>query len=277
MGKWYEANANWPKGNSKGVRQTWKDWSGNAWPKSGWTPWQAANWPNAAKAKAKAKKKDDEDSDISTSKYLSCVLRHNAGKLGLEVREDGYISVAKILELEYFTAKGTTQQDICALVEKNEKKRFGIKEMNEELYIRAHQGHSINLVQDTELLEEIPDTENLTVLCHGTFAAKWERIKEEGLRTMGRNHIHLVSKDLVEEENRTSVISGTRGDFDTIVFIETDLAREEGVIFFRSENDVVLTRGLEHEEDGGYLPARLFQKVMQWDWQENCWTHAVFE
>lgn len=26
----------------------------------------------------KAKKKDDEDSDISTSKYLSCVLRHNA-------------------------------------------------------------------------------------------------------------------------------------------------------------------------------------------------------
>ena len=26
-------------------------------------------------------------------------------------------------------------------------------------------------------------------------------------------------------------------------------------------------QGLEHEEDGGYLPARLFQKVMQWDWQ----------
>ena len=26
----------------------------------------------------KAKKKDDEDSDVSTSKYLSCVLRHNA-------------------------------------------------------------------------------------------------------------------------------------------------------------------------------------------------------
>jgi len=285
MGKWHDGNAkpDWQKRNE--VRQTWKQaqaWppapavpapaAGSAWPKTGWQPWPwPAPWPNA---KAKAKKKEDEDPTVAISKYLSGVLRHNAVELGLEVREDGYVSVAKILELEYFKTKGLTEQNIRDLVEMNEKKRFGLKDLNDELHIRAHQGHSINHVQDTELLEEIPETEELQTLCHGTFSTKWDMIKEEGLRTMGRNHIHLVSKDLSAEENRTSVISGTRGDFDTIVFVATALARAEGITFFRSENDVVLTRGLERAEGGGYLPTWLFEKVMMWDRQENRWNCA---
>ena len=69
--------------------------------------------------------------------------------------------------------------------------------------------------------------QELKTLCHGTFSRKWKRtgmtkhehyqilvlrlglpsrISQEGLRTMRRNHIHLVSNDLSTEDSRQKYI-----------------------------------------------------------------------
>ncbi|CAJ1364938.1 unnamed protein product [Effrenium voratum] len=217
MGKQWQQ----PGPRNKAVRQPGKDWQGaRAW--QGGHAWNAnwTEWPRGGASSAKAWKKEADDPDVAISKYLSAVLRHNAVELKLDMRKDGYVKAKEVLELPFLQEKGVDEQELTRLVESNAKKRFGLSHIDGELYIRAHQGHSLQQVQDVDLLEEITTFEEEDVLCHGTFWEPWQRIQEDAcLRTMGRNHIHLVSKDLTREEFRNTVISGARGEFDVIVFI----------------------------------------------------------
>ncbi|CAE8697983.1 unnamed protein product, partial [Polarella glacialis] len=159
--------------------------------------------------------------DESVSKFLSLVLRHNAVKLGLTVRPDGYVLLSEVLGLSWFEGRGVGEEEIKGLVDRNAKKRFGlcIPEGEEELHIRAHQGHTICNVEDASLLREVTDATELPVLCHGTFSHLWPKIQTEGLRAMKRNHIHCVAVDLADPVNQGRVLSGTRGESDVIVYI----------------------------------------------------------
>ena len=62
------------------------------------------------------------------------------------------------------------------LVEKNEKKRFGLKtdEITGKEMIRAHQGHSI---QDLDIeMREITDPKEFPTVLHGTYRKHWSSI-----------------------------------------------------------------------------------------------------
>mmetsp|Transcript_1235 Transcript_1235/g.4344 ORF Transcript_1235/g.4344 Transcript_1235/m.4344 type:complete len:171 (+) Transcript_1235:440-952(+) len=116
------------------------------------------------------------------------------------------------------------------------------------------------------LLATVNSAEELGVLCHGTFQEVWPTIQLEGLKTMGRNHIHCVAVDLTAEEHRGRVMNGSRGECDVVVFINAAGAMAEGITFNWSENGVVLTRGF-----GNVLPPGLFASVARWDWDNNVW------
>lgn len=246
-----------PRGQS--VRQPW---SQKTWPNKPWS--QNHSWPQQAQA----------PSDEALSKYLSKVLRHEAQQLGLQVRPDGFVALKEVMDLPFFQSKGVTAEDIQRLVDSNEKKRFGIAvpDGETERHIRAHQGHTIKEIQDAELLHEVDTCEELSMLCHGTYLLNLEAIREEGLRTMERNHIHCVTKDLALDENYGCVLSGTRGEVEAIIYIDAKKAMAEGINFHRSDNNVVLTRG-----HGGVLPPRLFSAIKKWNYEHEQWDHQSFD
>mmetsp|Transcript_72741 Transcript_72741/g.120418 ORF Transcript_72741/g.120418 Transcript_72741/m.120418 type:complete len:90 (-) Transcript_72741:15-284(-) len=88
---------------------------------------------------------------------------------------------------------------------------------------------------------------------------------------MDRNHIHCVNVDLTQEENQQVVISGTRGEYDVVVFIDAAKAMAEGILFYWSENNVVLTSGRKK-----VLPPHLFSRVAWIDWEQDpaVWVEA---
>ncbi|XP_068222090.1 uncharacterized protein [Palaemon carinicauda] len=84
-----------------------------------------------------------------------------------------------------------TVEKVREIVANCPKQRFKLEEREAELYIRANQGHSLQ-VEDLEL-EEITSDDGTPVI-HGTYRKYWESIRKEGLRRMTRNHMHFTSK-----------------------------------------------------------------------------------
>lgn len=88
---------------------------------------------------------------------------------------------------------------------------------------------------------------------HGTFLKNWDDIKKKGLSRMKRNHIHFAT-GLPKDK---SVISGIRKSAEVFIYINLRLAIREGLQFFRSANNVILSSG---DENGIILP-KYFLKV----------------
>ena len=70
---------------------------------------------------------------------------------------------------------------------------------------------------------------------------------------MTRNHIHFAPGMPKEE----GVISGMRGSCDVYIFIDLEKAIKDGIKFFISSNNVILTEGVE-----GTLHPKYFKKVI---------------
>merc|ERR1719352_1690678 len=102
-------------------------------------------------------------------------------------------------------------------------------------------------VQDEELLE--PITINCAgkypLVVHGTYCALFDQIfaTGQGLKTMGRNHIHFAMH-LPGPSESQRVISGLRADADIAIVIDMEQALGDGIKFYRSKNNVLLTPGL---------------------------------
>jgi RNA:NAD 2'-phosphotransferase (TPT1/KptA family) len=149
------------------------------------------------------------------------------------------------------------------------------------------QGHSLKTIDATSLLSPITlENQNIPETCvHGTFFASWPTIlKSGGLKAMTRNQVHFASgpavsdilpntsKDaetaidavgmdgLIEARDReinlkaamqkSEVVSGMRGDAQVLIYVDVKRSIEEGKMeWWRSENGVILTAGIEmHEE-----------------------------
>lgn len=86
---------------------------------------------------------------------------------------------------------------------------------------------------------------------HGTYMKAWASIRKSGLSAMKRNHIHLAAGEYGH------VTSGVRPNCELYIYIDVPAAMAEGVVFERSANGVILTKGVN-----GVLPARLFAKAV---------------
>ena len=180
--------------------------------------------------------------NVKLSKLLSYTLRHGATKEGLNITPAGYVKVSDILNHD--KVKGFKKEDIEQVVKENDKQRFSFGDENGELTIRANQGHSLE-VPELELLELEPG--ELPVAIHGTYEKCIEGIKRTGLSKMRRQHIHMA----VDEPGESGVISGMRKSCDYIITVNISRAQRDGLVFYRSSNNVILCEG---NEEGCILP-----------------------
>lgn len=123
--------------------------------------------------------------------------------------------------------------------------------------IRANQGHSVAKVDPNLLLQRLDADvlESLPTIVRGTYKEAWDTISTEGLKRMMRNHIHFAS-GLPKEDG---VISGMRKSCDVYVYIDAKKCAKDRVTFYRSENGVLLTAGLDDE---GTLTVEYFSHAM---------------
>lgn len=161
---------------------------------------------------------------IRTSKFLSLVLRHQPGKIGLNLNSNGWAEVDELLEKLPFELDFQTLKEI---VDTSDKQRYAFSPDFKK--IRANQGHSVRV--DLNLTPVEPPE----VLFHGTATRNLESIKATGLNKGNRHHVHL---SLNEE---TAVRVGGRHGKAVVLRVLASKMHQAGHSFFCSENGVWLT------------------------------------
>jgi 2'-phosphotransferase len=141
--------------------------------------------------------------------------------------------MADVLVMPSIARQRATVESILQVVEESDKQRYAVTKIDGELYIRANQGHSIEVsvkpahcfflllfgfccfglaiflthqkikVKDLDL-KRITNPAEYPVVVHGTYMKNWESIQRTGLNRMGRKHIHFAKGEYGSE----NVISG---------------------------------------------------------------------
>ena len=195
-----------------------------------------------------------------TSRALSKILRHSADKRKIPRDSLGGVLISIILSLPEFINRNVTKEDIMEIERTSDKKRFIIyNDQDDDIRIRAAQGHSIKISQEEALipinldnLQKLPI--NIDFIVHGTYYKSWEQIKQRGLNKMRRLHIHFA-KGLPEDGE---VISGMRTTCELVIYLDIIAALTAGIKFYLSENGVILCPG----DEEGYLDKRFFSRVI---------------
>lgn len=173
---------------------------------------------------------------IKISKFLSLVLRHEPGKIGIELDSAGWVSVDTLLNACAEHGYPITRKELDFVVASNDKKRFAFSEDGQR--IRASQGHSVEVE-----LEYQPATPP-EVLYHGTASRFVQSIQSQGLLKGQRHHVHLSA------DTQTATTVGQRHGKSVVLKIRTGDMHREGHAFYLSANGVWLT---EH------VPSRFFE------------------
>ena len=163
----------------------------------------------------------------SVSKFLSLVLRHQPETIGVELDENGWVSVQTLLDALKQSGKQVDLTLLQRVVHENTKQRFTFSD--DSLKIRANQGHSIDIDLQLQPVEP-PD-----VLFHGTVEKFLGSIREKGLIPGSRQHVHLSS----DIETATAV--GTRRGKPVLLIVQSKQMHQAGNNFFLSKNGVWLT------------------------------------
>lgn len=172
----------------------------------------------------------------SISKFMSLILRHNPGCVGITLDDQGWVEVSTLIKAINKSGKNVDEEIIKEVVATNDKQRFTFSD--DGLRIRANQGHSVNV--DLKLEPQTPPE----FLYHGTATKNLDSINKDGLDKRARQHVHL-SADKV-----TATKVGQRHGKVVILTVRSgDMARE-GHEFFLSKNGVWLTDSVPVEYIG---------------------------
>jgi len=169
----------------------------------------------------------DKKKEVSLSKFLSLLLRHNPGAIGLELDYNGWANVDELISKSTTKGKHLGLDELKYIVKNCEKQRYTFNE--DYTKIRANQGHSINI--DLELKPQKPPE----ILFHGTADRNIKSILKNGIQKRNRQHVHLS----VDIETATKV--GIRHGKEVILKINSGKMHTEGFPFYLSKNNVWLT------------------------------------
>lgn len=161
---------------------------------------------------------------IKSSKYLSLVLRHQPHAIGLQLDDAGWASLDELIAK---SGGRLNRELVLDVVAQNDKKRFALSE--DGLFIRANQGHSINVDLGLEAVVP-PDT-----LFHGTAERFVEAIRAEGLKAQSRQHVHL------SPDRETAIKVGRRHGKPIVLNVAAGDMHAAGHKFYLSQNGVWLT------------------------------------
>lgn len=169
----------------------------------------------------------NEKDTTRISKFLSLVLRHEPGKIGITLDEEGWVRVDELIAALNRRGMRIDFETLEHVVDTNDKKRFAFSDDGE--LIRASQGHSVAVSLG------YPPATPPDLLYHGTVARFLPAIRESGIRKGQRHHVHLsVSLDVA-----TTV--GKRRGQPVILSVRARDMHDAGHIFHVSANGVWLT------------------------------------
>lgn len=166
------------------------------------------------------------DDVVAASKFLSLVLRHRPGLIGLALDATGWADIDELVRLAQ-PRIALTRDLVDHAVAGNDKQRFAISDDGRR--IRARQGHSI----DVDLA--LPPTPPPARLYHGTATRFVDAIRRDGLIKRSRQHVHLSA----DADTATRV--GSRHGAPVVLIVRADDMARAGHVFFLSENGVWLT------------------------------------
>ena len=164
---------------------------------------------------------------ISTSKFLSLVLRHQPEVIDVQLDPEGWVDVETLIRQANALGKPMTLELLHDVVATSDKQRFALSE--DGLRIRANQGHSLPGI-DLRLEAKTPPP----TLFHGTVANFLESIRRQGLQKRSRHHVHL-SADL-----ETARKVGQRRGKAILLEIDSQRMHDAGYQFLVSANGVWL-------------------------------------
>jgi len=166
---------------------------------------------------------------IDISRFLSLVLRHKPESIGVKLDKNGWILVDELINKVNATKKyyNLTKDLLDEIVRTNDKKRFAYSQ--DGLKIRASQGHSIDI--NLNLSVKVPPR----YLYHGTSESAINSIKNDGLKKMNRNHVHMNENPIMSEK------VGARHGKPKVLRIRALDMNNDGIKFYLSENKVWLT------------------------------------
>ena len=163
------------------------------------------------------------------SKTISYILRHNPQSFNLKLNVDGSVKTEELLSALKNKFSDITKTDLIKLVKNDSKGRFSF--LNNKKRIRANYGHSIEGIN--------PDYKSLEppkFLYHGTTPKVKDEILNSGLKSMGRNYVHLSvgikeAKKVAQRRTEQPVI---------FIFIALE-AYKEGQKFYKTAENIYLT------------------------------------
>lgn len=162
------------------------------------------------------------------SKYMSLILRHKPDVIGIELDEHGWANVNDLISGIEKDNHGFNFELLEEIVRSDSKQRYSFND--DKSFIRANQGHSINV--DVELKEKEPPE----YLYHGTGEKYVKSINQDGLIPKSRLYVHL-SKDIKTAEN-----VGKRHGKEVVYRINSGQMYRDGYKFYLSENGIWLTK-----------------------------------
>ena len=163
----------------------------------------------------------------SASKFMSLVLRHKPDKIGITLDDNGWADTTALLNGMKRAGHNISLDELKEVVSTNEKQRF--KFSDDYTKIRANQGHSVAV--NVEMAQVAPPT----LLYHGTATRFLAAIKNEGLISKSRLHVHLSA------DKETALNVGLRHGKPVILTINAGKMHEDGYVFYLSDNGVWLT------------------------------------
>lgn len=169
----------------------------------------------------------DNKHRVTISTFLSLVLRHRPGAAGIKLDAGGWARVADLLEGCKRNAFPITLEELEAVVETNDKKRFAFSP--DRSMIRASQGHS--LAVDLGYHPQTPPAR----LYHGTVERFIPSIREHGLTRGERHAVHL------SPDQHTAAGVGRRRGAPVILTVQAGRMHAAGFTFRVSDNGVWLT------------------------------------
>ncbi len=180
------------------------------------------------------------DPIVRTSKFLSYVLRHEPGALGLDLEPGGWVDVNTLLERAWEEGHSLDRERLHTVLHHGEKERFALSEDGSK--IRANYGHSVDV--DLDLIPTPPPP----YLYHGTAQHALPAIRDEGLRPQSRQYVHLSST----QEDARHV--GRRHGSPVLLTVDAQDLYEANHSLYRSTDAVWLTdqvspRFLQFPED----------------------------
>jgi len=167
------------------------------------------------------------------SKFMSLVLRHQPGRIGLVLDAAGWADISELLAHAAAAGRAITRDQLDEVVATSDKRRFALSDDGQR--IRANQGHSIDV--DLGLVPQPPPL----VLFHGTAWRFVDSIRLTGLERRSRHHVHLTANAATGEA------VGRRYGKPVILRIAAGQMAARGHVFFRSANDVWLVESVPPE------------------------------